>query len=88
MNAKLFSQRFNREISSLGLPDDLTDKTKAIAKVFGVTRHMANSMLFGHLVPTLEQLDNIACVLEVCPLWLSGQAERRKGYSPLAIEEA
>ena len=83
MNAKIFSQRFNREVASLGLPEDINEKTKAVAKVFGVTRHMANSMLFGHLLPNEAQLDDIARVLEVCPLWLSGRSERRKGYSPI-----
>lgn len=86
MNAKQFSQRFNQEIRSLGLPDDLTDKTKAIAKVFGITRHMANSILFGHTMPELEDIDRIACTLEVCPMWLCGRGERRKSYSPMSIE--
>ena len=82
MNAKVFSQRFNRELAALGLPDDLHDKTKAVAKVFGVTRHMANAMIFGHLTPNDDQLENIAATLEVCPKWLSGVSDRKKAYSP------
>ncbi len=86
MNAKVFSQRFNRELATLGLPEELHDKTKAVAKVFGVTRHMANAMIFGHLTPNEEQLDNIASILEVCPKWLSGATDRKKGYSPKGSE--
>lgn len=82
MNAKIFSQRFNRELASMGLPEERHDKTKAIAKVFGVTRHMANAMIAGYLTPNEEQLDNIAAVLEVCPRWLSGETDRKKSYSP------
>lgn len=82
MSSKVFSQRFNREleVSLPSLPDDLNEKTRAIAKVFGVSRHLANAMVFGHILPTNEQLDKIAETLDVCPLWLSGKTERRKSY--------
>ena len=65
----------------LGLPEDLAEKTKAVAKVFGVTRHLANAMIFGNLLPPDEQLDKIAEILEVCPQWLSGKTDRKKAYS-------
>jgi hypothetical protein len=81
MNSKVFSQRFNRELSMLGFPEELTEKTKAISKVFGVTRHMANSMIFGHILPDHEKLDNIAEILEVCPKWLGGASDRKKAYT-------
>lgn len=81
MNSKVFSQRFNRELSLLGFPEELSEKTKAVSKVFGVTRHLANAMIFGHLLPPAEQLDKIAEILEVCPQWLSGATERKKAYS-------
>ncbi|HAU2284244.1 TPA: hypothetical protein ACPYPV_000251 [Legionella pneumophila] len=81
MNSKVFSQRFNRELATLGFPEDLTDKTKAVSKVFGVTRHLANAMIFGHVLPDKEQLDKIAEILEVCPQWLSGVTDRKKAYS-------
>ena len=78
MNSKVFSQRFNRELSVLGFPEELTEKIKAVSKVFGVTRHLANAMIFGNLLPPEEQLNHIAQILEVCPQWLSGATERRK----------
>lgn len=80
MNSKVFAQRFNRELSMLGLPDDLNEKTKAVSKVFGVTRHLANAMIFGHNLPSEDQLDKIARELEVCPKWLGGMTNRRKAY--------
>ncbi len=81
MNTKVFSQRFNRELSFMDLPDDLTEKTKAIAKVFSVTRHMANAMIFGNMIPPDNQLEKIAEILDVCPEWLSGKTDKRKAYS-------
>lgn len=88
MNTKIFSQRFNRELSMMGLPDDLNEKIKAVSKVFSVTRHFANAMIFGQSSPSPEVLDNIAQILEVCPQWLSGETSRRKGYPErIASEE-
>jgi hypothetical protein len=81
MNTKVFSQRFNRELSMLGFPDDLNEKTKAVSKVFSVTRHLANAMIFGHNLPPDKSLNNIARILEVCPHWLGGETNRRKAYS-------
>jgi hypothetical protein len=81
MNSKVFSQRFNRELASLGFPEDLTDKTKAVSKVFGVTRHLANSFIFGHVLPDNNQLEKISEILEVCPQWLSGATDRKKIYT-------
>lgn len=78
MNSKLFAQRFNRELASLDFPEELTEKIKAVAKVFNVSRHMANAMIFGQILPSEEQLNQIAQVFEVCPEWLSGKTERRK----------
>ncbi len=80
MNSKVFSQRFNRELATLGFPEELTEKTKAVAKVFGVTRHLANAMIFGHILPNNEQLDKIGEILEVCPQWLGGATDRKKAY--------
>lgn len=80
MNSKVFSQRFNRELAMLGFPEELAEKIKAVAKVFGVTRHLANGMIFGNLLPSSDQLDKIAQVLEVCPMWLGGSADRKKAY--------
>ncbi len=80
MNSKVFSQRFNRELAALGFPEELAEKTKAVSKVFGITRHLANSFIFGHVLPNREQLANIADILEVCPQWLSGATDRKKAY--------
>ena len=81
MNSKVFSQRFNRELASLGFPEELAEKIKAVSKVFDVSRHLANSLIFGHVLPDAERLDKIASILEVCPQWLGGTTDRKKAYS-------
>jgi hypothetical protein len=80
MNTKVFSFRFNRELSLLGFPEELTEKTRAISEVFGVSRYLAKGMIYGWGLPSAEQLDKIAEVLEICPQWLSGITNRKKAY--------
>lgn len=87
MNSKVFSQRFNRELSVLGFPEELAEKTKAVSKVFGVTRHLANAMIFGNMLPSDNQLDKIAEILEVCPQWLGGKTDRKKAYPGRELAE-
>lgn len=81
MSNKVFSQRFNQELATFELPGDFNEKIKAVSKIFGITRHLANSLIFGHIMPDHEQLDKIAKILEVCPQWLSGATDRKKAYS-------
>lgn len=80
MNTKLFSQRFNRELAMIGFPEELSEKMKAITKVFQVNQHMATSLIFGHSLPSPQLLDRIASILEVCPQWLSGQTDKKRPY--------
>jgi len=88
MNTKTFSQRFNVELSKLGFPEEHSEKTKAVAIVFDVSRHLANAMIFGNALPSQKQLTKIASVLEVCPLWLSGTTDRKKVFSVKELEES
>ena len=64
MNIKIFTERFNRELAMSGFPDDFSEKTKAVSKVFGVNAHLAHAMIFGHMCPSQEQLHRIAEILE------------------------
>ncbi len=88
MNTKVFSERFNRELALSGFPEELSEKIKAVTKAFNVTSYLANAMIFGHLVPSDEQLDRIAATLEVCPDWLCGNTDKKKAYSSRLREEA
>jgi hypothetical protein len=87
MNAKVFSQRFNKELTLLGFPGELDKKIKAVADTFGVTRYLANAMIFGDVLPPEEHLNNIARILEVCPKWLSGKTDKRKDSAHRELTE-
>jgi hypothetical protein len=81
MNSKVFSERFNRELTVLDLPDEPADKIKAVSKVFGISRHLANALILGHMLPPEPDLYKIAEILEVCPQWLRGATDKKKAFS-------
>lgn len=81
INVKVFSERFNRELALLDLPDEPSDKIIAISKVFEINRHSAHALILGHKSPSEIELDRIAEILEVCPLWLSGITDKKKTYA-------
>ena len=77
MNNKIFSQRLNRELALLGFPDEMHQKINAVSKVFHVSKHLANAMLFGNTIPSDAHLQRIAEILEVSPQWLTGSENRK-----------
>lgn len=88
MNSKVFSERFNRELVSLGFPKGLPEKAEAVFKVFGLPRYLATSFILGYVPPDSKQLDKIAEILEVCPQWLSGRSDRKKAYMGREVLES
>lgn len=88
MKKKVFSQRFNRELTALDFPDELSEKIKAISKVFGVNLHESSSFIFGHLLPNNTQMNKIAEILDVCPQWLGGEVVRKKAYPGREVAES
>jgi hypothetical protein len=82
MNCKTFCERFNRELSLLGFPEEANARKEAVHRVFNVSRQLANAMVFGHAhsLPSADVLNKVAMVLEVCPQWLIGATDKRKAY--------
>ncbi len=88
MTNKTFAERFNRELAQFGLPEEKNEKLRAMAKVFKISGYLANEFILGHSIPTDEQLEKIASVLDVCPQWLCGKTEKKKSVSRREVTES
>jgi hypothetical protein len=88
MDRKVFSQRFNSELAVLGFPEHISDKAKAVSKVFEVSTHLATAMIYGQILPSTTQIAKIADILEVCPQWLSGVTEKKKVSSKREVVDS
>ncbi len=72
-NTRVFVDRLNSQLESLGLPTEPVDRIAAFAKIFRISKRESTLILSGRLIPSGELLDRIAEELEVTPKWLTGE---------------
>lgn len=78
MSMKAFKDRLEKELNIAGFPTQVDERERAFAKVFGLSKHTANSILNGIVLPDKATLEKIAIELEVSAEWLLGENESKK----------
>lgn len=73
MTNKVFSERLNRELDNIGLPQLEQERIEAFARLIKTPKFKAESILHGELIPNPELLQQIASELEVSVDWLMGK---------------
>lgn len=77
MANKVFAERLNQELDSIGLPQHEAERIEAFAKLIKAPRFKAEAILHGELIPNHEILTLIAQELEVSIDWLTGKNKDR-----------
>ena len=75
MSNRVFSDRLNQGLDDIGVPSNQHERIDALAKLIGVPRFKAESILNGQVVLDHVLLTSIATELEVSTAWLLGQPE-------------
>ena len=78
MSNKLFSERLNKELDSIGIPPLQTERVEVFAKLLKVPKFKADAYLNGLTVPDALLLEALAKELEVNAEWLLGKSEHRQ----------
>lgn len=78
MGNKVFSERLNRELDSIGVPQRNDERVDAFAKLVKLPRFKAEALLQGNTNPDPSLLNTIAQELEVSVDWLMGKSETRQ----------
>ena len=76
MNYKLFSERLNKELDDIGVPERAEERVEVFAKLIKAPRFKAESILNGNLCPEPALLESLANDLEVSVDWLLGKSEK------------
>lgn len=76
MSAKIFAERLNHELDTVGLPQRSGERVEAFAKLFHIPKFKAEGYLRGILIPDQTLLQIMADELEVDPNWLSGKNKK------------
>lgn len=70
---KRFSERLNKELDSMGVPETSEERIAVLAKLIRVPKFKAESLLAGIASPNEEILTILANELEVSAQWLIGK---------------
>lgn len=76
---KRFSERLNRELDSIGVPEATTERIEVLSKLLKVPKFKAESLLNGLTSPDDGLLQAIAQELEVNADWLVGKTDSKSG---------
>jgi len=74
---KVFTERLNRELDNLGLPELMIDRIDALAKLIKIPKFKAQSLLDGVVSSEDPVLFILAEELEVSPDWLLGKQDQK-----------
>lgn len=74
---RVFTERLNRELDNLGLPELMIDRIDALAKLIKIPKFKAQSLLDGAVSLEDPVLSTLAEELEVSPDWLLGKQDQK-----------
>ena len=77
MNNKVFSERLNRELDIIGVPQHNTERVEVFSKLMKIPRFKAGALLNGSFPPDPNLLESLANELEVSVEWLRGDTTRK-----------
>lgn len=72
---KRFSERLNKELDSIGVPETTAERIEVLSKLIKVPKFKAESLLNGQISPDLTLLKTLAEELEVDADWLVGKID-------------
>ncbi|MFI4963593.1 MAG: hypothetical protein ACHP6H_07045 [Legionellales bacterium] len=72
---KRFSERLNKELDSIGVPEATAERIEALSKLLKIPKFKAEALLNGITNPDKILLDTLAQELEVNAEWLLGKSD-------------
>ncbi|TAL65127.1 MAG: hypothetical protein EPN84_02075 [Legionella sp.] len=76
---KRFSERLNKELDSIGVPEATPERIEVLSKLLKVPKFKAESLLNGITNPDEALLNTLAQELEVNADWLVGKSDSKSG---------
>ncbi len=77
MTNKQFSERLNKELDEIGVPQRSDERVEVFAKLIKIPRFKAAAILSGSTNPDAPLLELLAEELEVNADWLLGKSDER-----------
>ncbi len=80
MPSKLFSERLNRELDSIGVPPATSERVVILSKLVKIPRFKAEALLNGQVNPDAALLKTLADEFEVTEEWLLGKSDSNNAH--------
>lgn len=77
MSHRQFSERLNKELDEIGVPQPTNERINVFAKLTKTPRFKAEAILNGTLIPDPTLLNTLADELEVSVQWLLGETDKK-----------
>ncbi|CEG58065.1 hypothetical protein [Legionella fallonii] len=74
---KRFSERLNKELDSIGVPETTAERIEVLSKLIKIPRFKAEALLNGNTNPDEALLNTLAQELEVNADWLIGKSDSK-----------
>lgn len=75
-----FSDRLNKELDSIGVPEITRERVEVLSKLIKIPKFKAEALLNGHVSPDTTVLKTLAQELEVNEDWLLGKDDTKSGH--------
>ncbi|KGP63027.1 hypothetical protein EP47_12945 [Legionella norrlandica] len=76
---KRFSERLNKELDNIGVPEATAERIEVLSKLIKVPKFKAEALLNGVTSPDEALLKTLAQELEVNADWLIGKSDSKSG---------
>ncbi|GGI90143.1 hypothetical protein [Legionella impletisoli] len=77
MGNRQFSERLNKELDEIGVPQNREERVEVFAKLLKVPKFKAEAILNGNTSVSEPLLDILSDELEVSSDWLLGKSDKR-----------
>ncbi|WP_298628136.1 hypothetical protein [uncultured Legionella sp.] len=74
---KRFSERLNKELDSIGVPEETTERIEVLSKLIKIPKFKAEALLSGTTSPDAAVLAILVQELEVNADWLLGKSDSK-----------
>jgi hypothetical protein len=75
-----FSERLNKELDNIGVPEARLDRIEALSRLIKIPKFKAEALLSGATNPDAELLKTLASEFEVNEQWLIGKDDASKSH--------
>ncbi|MFO9274719.1 hypothetical protein SDA31_07835 [Legionella pneumophila serogroup 1] len=76
---KRFSERLNKELDNIGVPEATAERIEILSKLIKIPKFKAEALLNGITIPDEAVLKTLAQELEVNADWLIGKSDSKSG---------